>query len=389
MDSWWKDSHLDSNTKYYLHIEASTKCNAACPFCARFLGNSPNVNPSLNLIDLTVNKLDSWLGPSIISKVDTLLFCGNFGEPIVNRNLEDILNYIAEINPDIDVYFSTNGGARNSKFWINLAKILKKFRSGKVVFSIDGLEDTNHLYRRNVIWDKVIKNAKTFIDAGGHAEWQYLVFKHNQHQTKEAEDISKKLGFKLFTLKNPMGLEDVASKTFFSNPVHDKKGNLLYTIEQADKLIRPDFEYIGLRDVQPNSQLDAPFPVSDFSFDPSKYDYLDSYDIKCSVASSEQYKGLYLTADGHFFPCCWLGYYSQIEVKSDFALDLYSKIGGRNGCNLNLYTFEEIFKKWDYAFVASWLKSVKKGKCLVCSSTCGIQDPDYIFSDEKLNSIDE
>ena len=30
----------------------------------------------------------------------------------------------------------------------------------KVVFGIDGLEDTNHLYRRNVKFEKVIANAK-------------------------------------------------------------------------------------------------------------------------------------------------------------------------------------------------------------------------------------
>jgi MoaA/NifB/PqqE/SkfB family radical SAM enzyme len=70
-----------------------------------------------------------------------------------------------------------------------------------VVFSIDGLEDTNHLYRRNVRWSKVIDNAKAFIDAGGNAHWDMLVFEHNKHQVDEAHQLAKDMGFNWFRAK--------------------------------------------------------------------------------------------------------------------------------------------------------------------------------------------
>ena len=39
----------------------------------------------------------------------------------------------------------TNGGARSKQWWTDLGKLTKgKMR---VTFGIDGLEDTNHLYR--------------------------------------------------------------------------------------------------------------------------------------------------------------------------------------------------------------------------------------------------
>lgn len=383
----WVDSHLDNKVGYFLHIEASTKCNAACPFCSRYLSNTPNVNPDLRLVDLTVDKLDKWLGPTILRKVNTLLFCGNFGDPIVNPHLEDILEYILNINSNIHIYFSTNGGARNSKFWKNLANLLSRFKEAHMVFSIDGLEDTNHLYRRRVQWHRVMENARNFIEAGGHAEWQFLVFKHNQHQVEEARTLSKSLGFKQFTVKNPTGMEDVSSKTYFSNPVFDKDGKHLYNIDQADHLIRPDFKYNGVRGHK-HLDLNSSLEVTDYNFDKSKHDFLNSFDIDCSVKDINN-RGLYLTADGHFFPCCWMGYYSQIIVDSDQALDLYDKIGGRDGCNLNYFSFQEIFQKWEEHFVSKWNKSIENGKCLVCSYTCGIQNPNYIFEDEKLDSFKE
>ena len=61
-------------------------------------------------------------------------------------------------------------------------------------FSIDGLEDTNHLYRQDVEWDKIMERAKKFIGAGGRAEWKFIIFRHNQHQVEEARSLSKELG---------------------------------------------------------------------------------------------------------------------------------------------------------------------------------------------------
>ena len=37
----------------------------------------------------------------------------------------------------------------------------------EVNFSVDGLEDTNHLYRQGVKWEKVEDNMVAFCDAGG------------------------------------------------------------------------------------------------------------------------------------------------------------------------------------------------------------------------------
>ena len=48
-------------------------------------------------------------------------------------------------------------------------------------------------------------DMKSFIGAGGAAQWEYLVFKHNQHQVDDAKKLAIELGFKGFYAKEPLG----------------------------------------------------------------------------------------------------------------------------------------------------------------------------------------
>ena len=70
-----------------------------------------------------------------------------------------------------------------------------------MVFCLDGLREQLSLYRINASYDKIIENARAFIDAGGNAEWRMTVFKHNQHQIEEAEELARKQGFKHFSIQ--------------------------------------------------------------------------------------------------------------------------------------------------------------------------------------------
>ena len=62
------------------------------------------------------------------------------------------------------------------------------------------------VYRVNASYDKIIENARAFIDVGGRAEWRMIVFKHNQHQIEEAEELARKYGFKHFSLQYSISL---------------------------------------------------------------------------------------------------------------------------------------------------------------------------------------
>ena len=63
------------------------------------------------------------------------------------------------------------------------------------------IRDTNHLYRQNVRWEKVERAMDAFIDSGGRARWDYLIFEHNEHQVEEARRLSEQKGFERFQTK--------------------------------------------------------------------------------------------------------------------------------------------------------------------------------------------
>src|SRR5690606_20364951 len=98
----------------------------------------------------------------------------------------------------------TNGSARGEEWWQALA------RAGvEVRFGIDGADQTSGIYRRNTDFTLVMRNAKAFIDAGGRAHWDYIVFRHNEHQVEEARRLSEEMGFVSFRPKR--------TGRFFSN----------------------------------------------------------------------------------------------------------------------------------------------------------------------------
>ena len=45
-----------------------------------------------------------------------------------------------------------------------------------------------------------MQNATSFIDAGGCATWQFIPYKHNEHQTKDCFKLSQQMKFKKFKL---------------------------------------------------------------------------------------------------------------------------------------------------------------------------------------------
>jgi uncharacterized radical SAM superfamily Fe-S cluster-containing enzyme len=136
-----------------LHIELSNACNAACPMCTRFHINSPLIRPDLEIDQITIEKFKKYFPPEIIKKCEMILFCGVHGDPGMAKDLYEICEYIAEVSPVTTVRMNTNGGMRKPEFWAKMGELFgRKLRdhwSWSCTFSIDGLEDTHHIYRQN------------------------------------------------------------------------------------------------------------------------------------------------------------------------------------------------------------------------------------------------
>ena len=246
-----------------LHLEPTSACNAACPQCAR------EVDPSFdkeNIQHLTLEKLKTLVGDADIKNLDKMFMCGNYGDPAAGTHTLDIYKYFRAINPSISLGMNSNGGLRSTDWWTRLGKLLNQPRD-YVVFSIDGLEDTNHLYRVNVNWNNVIKNASAYIEAGGLAHWDMLVFEHNKHQVDQVQELAKNLGFKWFRAK--------VSKRFDLYPV---------TFLQPPKEWKNPIVSKGIIECQ---------AIKDSSF--------------------------YISADAKTYPCCYLG-------GTDYTIDTFDYV---------------------------------------------------------------
>lgn len=331
-----------------VHVEITTRCQASCPMCSRNYHGGLE-NPNLKINDWTIDDFRQIFTQEVLLQLESIYFCGNFGDPIINNDLIDMCKYSTEVNPNINIRIHTNGAARNVQWWKNLYHALPK--NHVVIFGIDGLEDTHHLYRIGTTYEQVINNARTFIYEGGIAEWAFIKFKHNEHQVEEARERSKKEGFNIFTIKN---------STRFLEPkfsVYDKQGNTIYFLEP------PSDNKVKLIDKK---------LIDDFN------NWTAQTNIECYV---QQTKEVYIDATKTLFPCCFLASapYNYFDNKSDVAPirekikiqynDLVSYFGGVENLNLSSRSLKEIInsKEWASAWDIYWGEK----KLITCARTCG------------------
>lgn len=234
-----------------LHIEPTTACNAACPQCAR--EQDPAFDKT-KLDHLTLAQVQSHFSDDAIRGLDKMFMCGDYGDPAAGQHTLEIFRYFRQVNPAITLGMNTNGSLRNISWWQELAGLLNQERD-YVIWSLDGLEDTNHIYRVNTIWSKIMENAEAFIRAGGRAHWEMLVYEHNEHQVKDCRDLARRLCFRWFRVK--------VSRRFNTYPV---------------EFLHPPRGYV-------NSIAQG--------------------NIECQALKESS---VYLSAKGVLHPCCWLGY---------------------------------------------------------------------------------
>lgn len=183
---------FDFDTIDEYQIEVTTYCNAACPQCPRNnLGTG--INPYMPLVHLPRGIIDQAFDRKLCQRLRQVFFCGSYGDPIMHPDFLEILRDFRHKSPTLWLYIHTNGGAHDPEYWAEIASIMNGY--GQIDFGIDGLEDTLHLYRKNVKYNNAISNAQAFISAGGRAQWNFIVFKHNEHQVDLVKQLGRDMGF--------------------------------------------------------------------------------------------------------------------------------------------------------------------------------------------------
>jgi MoaA/NifB/PqqE/SkfB family radical SAM enzyme len=180
-----------------LHLEPTDVCQLACPLCSRETDKEFKKSVKHHL---TIPQIQQHFTEQDIKDLDKMFMCGNYGDPAAGTYTLDIYQWINKLNPSITLGMNTNAALQTTFWWHELGQILSKPKD-YCVFSIDGLQDTNPVYRVNSNWDKLMANIKAYISAGGSAHWDMLVYKHNQHQVDACEQLAKDMGFRWFRAK--------------------------------------------------------------------------------------------------------------------------------------------------------------------------------------------
>jgi MoaA/NifB/PqqE/SkfB family radical SAM enzyme len=244
------------------HIEPTSKCILECPLCDRtwfYEKFKKRLTHEIN-IDHLVNFFKEY--PTHIS------MCGNNGDPIYHSKFHELCKSLKNLNCSLSI--TTNGSGKKKEWWEKLCSILSSQDS--ITFSIDGLEDTNHVYRKNAKWNTIIDAIKVATTHNIKTVWKFIVFKHNQHQINEAEKLSKTLGIKRFQLE---------------------KSDRWWKQE-----LMPEEKYV-------DSSYKHQLAVTKGN------DIKTKIRQKCmSVLNGNPDTDLYIDAEGNFYPCCRMGLYA-------------------------------------------------------------------------------
>lgn len=181
-----------------IRIEASSYCQLRCPSC-------PTKNKTIR----------SVVGKGFLKMCDfkklldenlwlRMIEISNYGEPFLNPELLEIINYAYERK----VILSADNGVNLNNVKEDILEALVKYRFRSLTCSIDGASpETYRIYRVGGNFETVIENIgkinmfkKKYQSKYPHLIWQFIIFGHNEHEIPEARKLARKLEMK-FKLK--------------------------------------------------------------------------------------------------------------------------------------------------------------------------------------------
>jgi len=294
-----------------LQIEPTSHCNARCPHCPRF-NSVGELHPDLTLGHLNLDKILPNLEVEKLINLKEVVLEGDKGDPAMHPAINQLIDYFANLKIPPKIVMTTNGSIRSTTWWKKLAE--KNYPTLRVVFSIDGLKDTNHLYRVGVDFDKALANAKSFINAGGYATWKVIAFRHNEHQIKDIELLSKQMNFHRCIVTTAHRARFQSRKQW---PVYDQ-GKITHYIEP---------------------------PVNDYNQIIVHYPVLKPMNTaktinQTKLCPNQQIGQLYITYQNHVIPCCMMHFDTQLNYEG--KQKLLNLTGGFEKIDLSKNTLSTI-----------------------------------------------
>jgi len=177
-----------SSKPYLVNSELTNHCTCRCPFC--YTGKKGSRPGGFAMVGL-YEKLFWQIG-----RYTYLITLHGWGEPLMHRRLPEIIRLAHENR--IFTVVTTNGNLLTRE----LSKEIITNRLDYLVVSVDGTsEESYQKYRIGGNFEVVMHNLRELIslkkEMGSSTpfiEWQFIVFKHNEHEMDAATRLSKEIG---------------------------------------------------------------------------------------------------------------------------------------------------------------------------------------------------
>jgi sulfatase maturation enzyme AslB (radical SAM superfamily) len=329
-----------------VHYDITNMCNALCPQCVRTNNLTGKAHNYIKKMELSLDDFKKVSPPWFLKELEYIYFCGNYGDPLIAKDLLGILDYVWECNSKLSVKVHSNCSLKNGRWWKLFAQLTndKKFT---LVASVDGAsQHTQELYRVNTNFDKIIDNLKTFIHYGGKVEWRFIVFKHNEHEIELAEQMSKDIGCINF-------------KSY--------KSNRQFTKGKFPYMFKGKIEYLELPSIEANKKFDDRKII--------EFNELENSIAKIDCISNKT-KSIFIDFEGNIMPCCHYGirlYTNRRNTKDVNGDDIVQKtindFGNEKFNALNL-GFETALANCGF-FLDSLIPYWNSSNPLVCKMICG------------------
>jgi MoaA/NifB/PqqE/SkfB family radical SAM enzyme len=207
-----KKENVDHPEDYNLDI--TNLCNLKCYMCGG--GSSSKLlveNNDLGIeklnqkdFDMEQEKIDYLIEEIVSHNVTNITLQG--GEPLINPKIILLLKKVSQTDmaKNLSVWITTNG----TMYTKEIFNTLQKFKTVKLIFSVDGVEKTNNYLRFPSKWDNIESNIKAFKKLQ-NASFQitFTVQNLNLLDIKNIIDVSNKhnIHLKLNLLNYPIYLK--------------------------------------------------------------------------------------------------------------------------------------------------------------------------------------
>ena len=273
---------------WHWHIENSSICSLRCPRCPRQEVPETLVQTSLELDFFKRN-----FTTEVLKDVWQITFCGDDGDPIYGKDFLDIVTYLKRTKPKLSLRIVTNGSYKSKDWWFNLARVLNQYDD--IHFSIDGWnQKSNELYRVNSNWASIMTAIKTVrANSPVIMTLATIAFKFNQRAIDyEIDQMAYDLGFDFYQITKSTKFGSIYPH--YNTDGHDElEPDVL--VSTSGRFKRIVFNTSG-REQFDNGHIELNNTIW------NKTDKNRDIIPMCQIGN----KGLYISADGYFYPCCWM-----------------------------------------------------------------------------------